>query len=179
MTIAGVILCGGKSRRMGLDKAGLRFNGRTWLDIAAQTLTAAGAETLIYSGRPDLPGGVADPAPDAGPAGGIVAALRHLGDRCDQVLFVPVDMPELPPEALTFLAAQPGAGAFFHGDPLPFALRLSPTVIEAAQAFVTTAARSPSVWGLLIHLGCVEVPAPPGLILRNLNTPEDAATLKS
>lgn len=179
MTIAGVILCGGKSRRMGVDKAGLTFEGRTWLEVAAHTLTTTGVQTILYSGRPDLPGGIADPTPDTGPAGGIAAALHHLSGRCDQALFVPVDMPELPPEALTLLAAHPGAGAFFAGDPLPFALRLGPAVAETAQAFVTTAERSPSVRVLLAHLGCMEIPAPPGLVLRNLNTPEDAATLKS
>lgn len=179
MSLAGIVLCGGKSRRMGVDKAGLMFEGRTWLEVAADALTAAGAAHILYSGRPDLPGGLADPVADSGPAGGVVAALTQVGAEVDQVLCVPVDMPELSPDTLRLLAAHKGIGACFKGQPLPFALRLSPAVLAAAHECVTTAARPPSLRALLRQVGCVELPIPAGLTLRNLNTPQDVAALRA
>ncbi|BBF81537.1 molybdopterin-guanine dinucleotide biosynthesis protein MobA [Asticcacaulis excentricus] len=164
---------------MGVDKAGLMFEGRTWLEIAADTLTAAGATHILYSGRPDLPGGLADPVADSGPAGGVLAALAQVGAEVNQVLCVPVDMPELSPDTLRRLAAHKGIGACFEGQPLPFALRLSPAVLAAAHELVTTAARPPSLRALLRQVGCVELPVPAGLTLRNLNTPQDVAALRS
>lgn len=178
MSLAGIVLCGGKSRRMGVDKAGLIFNGRTWLEVAAHTLTAAGAAHILYSGRPDLPGGLGDPVADSGPAGGVLAALMQVGVDVEQVVCVPVDMPELSPDTLRLLAAHKGVGAYFEGEPLPFALRLSPAVLTAVRQCVTTAARAPSLRALLRQVGCVEIPVPPGLNLRNLNTPQDVAALK-
>lgn len=177
MSLAGIVLCGGKSRRMGVDKAGLIFDGRTWLEIAAHTLMAAGADRILYSGRPDLPGGLADPTPDSGPAGGVVAALKYVILYSDQVLCVPVDMPQLSPDSLRRLAAQPGIGACFEGEPLPFALRLTPAVLTTAEACLS-AQGAPSIRALLHRVGCVEIPVSPGLILRNLNTPQDVASLK-
>lgn len=163
---------------MGVDKAGLILEGRTWLEIAADTLTAAGATQILYSGRPDLPGGLADPVADSGPVGGVLAALTQVGTDVNQVLCVPVDMPELSADTLRLLAAREGIGACFDGEPLPFALRLSPTALGAAQELATTAARAPSLRALLRQVGCVEIPVPAGLILRNMNTPQDIASLK-
>lgn len=179
MSLAGIVLCGGKSRRMGVDKAGLMFEGRTWLEVATDTLTAAGAAHILYSGRPDLPGGLADPVADSGPAGGVLAALTQVGAEVDQVLCVPVDMPELSPDTLRLLAAHKGIGACFEGQPLPFALRPNPAVLAAAHECVTTAARPPSLRALLRQVGCVELLVPAGLTLRNLNTPQDVAALRA
>ena len=76
--LAGVVLCGGHSARMGIDKATITFEGTTLLERALARLDAVCDPVLIASG--DVPiqlGGriaVADTVPGAGPLGGLVAA---------------------------------------------------------------------------------------------------------
>ena len=54
----GIILAGGKSRRMGVDKAGLTLNGMTFLEIQVRKLQLLGAADIMISGKtgcsPDL-----------------------------------------------------------------------------------------------------------------------------
>src|SRR5712691_8368629 len=76
---AGFVLVGGKSSRMGRDKANLPFEGRTLVErVAAAVADAAGSVTLVGPpGRYESLGlpVIADLEPDLGPLGGIHAAL--------------------------------------------------------------------------------------------------------
>jgi len=127
------VLAGGQSSRMGRDKAQLPFRDTTLLKHALGTLRSAGFtpavaglrgdETLI---SPCVAPCIPDTFVDAGPLGGIEAALRSLSDQPPQpVLFVPVDLPLLPKEFLEILferAAHSGAWAtipFATGRPQP------------------------------------------------------------
>jgi molybdopterin-guanine dinucleotide biosynthesis protein A len=108
--LAGLVLCGGRSLRMGIDKATIEVAGATLLDRAVSRLTEVCDPVLI------APGGVrlglderrvvADAIPGAGPLGGIVAALHRSPHRLLAV--VAVDMPWLDPALLRFLAARMG-----------------------------------------------------------------------
>lgn len=98
--LSGLILAGGRSSRMGRDKAALTLpDGRTLLQRQADILRAAGATTLFVSVRADnettLPGAtlVPDSTPDAGPLAGIAAGLRAA--PAGLVLVLAVDMPEV------------------------------------------------------------------------------------
>ena len=82
---AGAVLTGGRSRRMGRDKALLRLDGTPLAVRVAATLVEAGADPVIAVGG-DLAGlraagltAIADPRQGAGPLAGIAAALAHPG----------------------------------------------------------------------------------------------------
>ncbi|WP_420430758.1 molybdenum cofactor guanylyltransferase [Hyphobacterium sp.] len=93
--IAGVVLAGGQSRRMGRDKADVMFEGRKLLDLAEDNLRQAGCASVYVSGRPERTNGIADKDTDQGPAHAMIDAIEFLGDRYGGALFLPVDMPLL------------------------------------------------------------------------------------
>jgi len=94
---AGFVLAGGRSSRMGRDKALVEFRGRPLIELAVSTLRAAGLDVRIAGSRSalDLYGeAVIDGFTDAGPLGGVEAALRD--SRAEWNVFLPVDMPLMP-----------------------------------------------------------------------------------
>jgi molybdopterin-guanine dinucleotide biosynthesis protein A len=103
--VAGVVLCGGHSRRMGSDKALLVFGGERLVDRAVRRLRAVADPVLLACGaRPVTVAGceTVNDAGDAGPLGGIVAGLRASPHALTAV--VAVDMPWLDPALLRLLA---------------------------------------------------------------------------
>jgi molybdenum cofactor guanylyltransferase len=113
--ISGIILAGGKSRRLGLDKTTLLWppsnpEGQTLLEHTVEKLRLVCAEVIVvgYRGERALPEGVRatpDTIQDGGPLGGLYAGLEEA--RHEHALAVPVDMPFLSLELLEWLIAQP------------------------------------------------------------------------
>lgn len=102
MDRAGFVLTGGKSSRMGKDKAMLSFRGRTLVECVAECVKeAAGSVTLV--GQADryaflgLPA-IEDERSGCGPLGGIVAALAQ--EQAEWNLVVACDMPNVTAEWL-------------------------------------------------------------------------------
>ena len=94
----GAVLAGGRSTRLGRDKALLRIGDRPPLAVlGAEALTAAGAERVVVvggdrSGLGDLGLEVVDePAPGAGPLSGIAGALVEAGGS--EVVVLACDLP--------------------------------------------------------------------------------------
>jgi molybdenum cofactor guanylyltransferase len=106
-TRAGFVLAGGRSSRMGADKAFLEFGGRTLLERALAVMAAV-CERVTIVGDPSKFGSygvvIADIFPGCGPLGGIHAALVQ--STAELNLMVAVDMPFVSPELLAFLFAQ-------------------------------------------------------------------------
>ncbi len=101
----GCVLAGGRSTRMGRDKATLPFEGRTLVEHAVEKLHAAGCEPVIAGTRPDLEAYapvLSDLHPGCGPLSGIEAALAA-ATSSSAVLFFPIDLPLLPASFLTLL----------------------------------------------------------------------------
>jgi molybdopterin-guanine dinucleotide biosynthesis protein A len=114
----GVILAGGASRRMGVDKASLTVGECTMLEQMRRKLTSVGAMKIVVLGRPDEADGIADLFPGSGPA----TAIAHYLERQDQGsrhLFVPVDMPAITVPLLRSLATQQ-RWSYFEEHYFPF-----------------------------------------------------------
>jgi molybdenum cofactor guanylyltransferase len=103
----GFVLAGGRSSRMGEDKALLRVGGRQLIQHALEILGEAGLEARIAGARSELasfapvildgPG-----ASELGPLGGICAALS--ASKCRFAVFLPVDLPLIPSSLIAYLA---------------------------------------------------------------------------
>ncbi|MCE7934773.1 MAG: molybdenum cofactor guanylyltransferase [Chlorobi bacterium CHB2] len=112
------ILAGGKSQRMGRDKAELRFGShgqQTWLERLCDLAIASGANAVVV-GR-NRPEGwrnrdvvfLCDALPPCGPLGGLATALAYAGNS--RVALVGCDMPRLTTRAFRWLLAQPVGAA--------------------------------------------------------------------
>ncbi|MDR2054822.1 MAG: molybdenum cofactor guanylyltransferase [Desulfovibrio sp.] len=91
--VVGVVLAGGKSLRLGRDKALLKLHGEDKPCLLSRTaaLLREVCGDVAIAGR-DVFGWrhIPDPAPGLGPAGGIAAALEFTGRAC---LVLPCDLP--------------------------------------------------------------------------------------
>jgi len=101
------LLAGGKSTRMGSDKAFLEFAGSTLLERALKIAHEVSASVWIVGARQKFGGFgkvVEDVYPDQGPLAGIHAALRVSDDDLNVVLAV--DLPFIELGLIRFLLAQ-------------------------------------------------------------------------
>ena len=117
MNFSAAVLAGGRSSRMGRDKAALPYFGGTLLQHQAATLESLGIDDIMISG-----GDVKDIYPGLGPVSGIHACL--MAAKHDAVLFLSVDMPLVPAEELIkLLRAHSGGATVFSQsgktEPLP------------------------------------------------------------
>ena len=99
MDLSGFVLAGGKSSRMGRDKALLKWREGTLLDHMVDLLrTVANPVTVV--GRDSLP----DRVPGLGPLSGIATGLE--ASFTDVNLFVAVDLPFLTHDFLKYLRSR-------------------------------------------------------------------------
>lgn len=106
-----VILAGGYSSRMGVNKAELKINEKTLLEIQINKVRAAGFNRILVSGYETAGNdviSVPDIYPHKGPLSGIHAGLQASAD--DSCLILCVDMPLLPVKVLKDLYSQHTGG---------------------------------------------------------------------
>jgi molybdopterin-guanine dinucleotide biosynthesis protein A len=104
----GVILAGGRSSRMGTDKAAYAVAGRPMIEWVAEALESV-CDRIVVAGREELAGWetLADPGrPHRGPLAGLVAALHALPGR--HLAVVSVDQPWVRSETLRRLGEMAG-----------------------------------------------------------------------
>lgn len=107
MNFGAVILAGGKSSRMGADKARLPINRQSLLARQIKLVRSVGAGEVFISGRPDRSYAefgcpvLTDRFPEAGPLAGIQRALEVC--PAPLLLVLAVDMPKLNPKMLRTL----------------------------------------------------------------------------
>ena len=173
MDLVAIILVGGRSTRMGADKAALIWNGRRAIDRVADLARLAGADQVLTAGH-NYYGlrRIDDPSPDGGPVAGIAAgieAARNLG--CKRVLVLAVDAPTASLDDLQPLLGSPSPGAAFEGLNLPL-------VIDVAAAPVEAGAGWP-VARLIQHAGLPRLACAPAALerLRGANTVEECDRL--
>jgi len=180
--IAGVVLAGGESRRMGRDKALLLRDGVPFVVLIADALRAVFPEVILSANggayRSTGLRQVPDLHPGAGPLAGIHAAMGPV--RRGHVFVLGCDTPLVTPDLIRAVcsAAEPGrisvckdgsglqplAGVY----PCPAAGRL--------DAYLGSGGRS--VAGFLEAEGFLTVDVRSfGDLLRNVNTPGDVQSL--
>lgn len=107
-TEAGLLLAGGRSRRMGRDKVMLNWSGQTLGDHQAETLAQSGVWPLLLSCRADQPwrpeGFVR--VEDRDPEGGVVGAMAHAWTATDTdvLMVLAIDLPRVDPGLLQRIA---------------------------------------------------------------------------
>jgi molybdopterin-guanine dinucleotide biosynthesis protein A len=194
------ILAGGKSMRMGRDKATLPFGGQLLIARAIESLRALHLNPRICGSRSDLANFAPitpDHFPGCGPLAGIEAALSSTDAELN--LFLPVDLPDLPlPFVEWMMARAENAGAVatipsYGGRPQPLCAiyhrAMADTLREALESrnykvmtAVTAAAASLTEPIDAFCMESVAAALPPGVWpadpplrhwFRNLNTPAD------
>jgi molybdopterin-guanine dinucleotide biosynthesis protein A len=107
---AGILLTGGRSRRLGVDKATLVLDGETLVERASRRLTAVCSPVVeAGDGRSGLPAVREDP-PGAGPLAALAAAGTWLRDRDHRgaAVLLAVDLPRVDEPFLRWLCERPG-----------------------------------------------------------------------
>lgn len=194
--IAGVVLCGGKSSRMGRPKWSLPFGDETFLERTVRTIEPVVGPRLVVAAAdqqlPQLPPSVSvvrDRYPEKGPLAGISAALDALAAFPEPPVAAYVtacDVPLLRPEFVAAIVAElgdndlalPREDQFFHPLAAVYRISLAETARKLLQqdrlrpVFLVDAARS----RMIDVDGLRRID--PGLdSLRNTNTPADYAAL--
>jgi molybdopterin-guanine dinucleotide biosynthesis protein A len=182
--LAAFVLAGGKSTRMGSDKAFLKIGGRTLLEHALSLARSLTSDVSIVGNTTTFSRyarTVEDIFPERGPLGGIHAALRS--SRSDLNLMLSVDTPFIPTQFLRYLVEQTTVGAVvtvprvagrwqplcavYHArfaDAAELALASGQNKIDLLFSQVAVRALDESDWQPLGFSAD---------IFRNLNTPEE------
>lgn len=173
MQTIGVVLAGGRSSRMGRDKAALlRDDGRTWLNFSMDVLREASCEQVFVSGRSGEHG-IIDRQVHAGPAAALIDAYLHIVSEfpaSGRLVFIPVDLPNLTAETIAYLSQSAASAVHFKHHPLPLVLNNSPIIQAYIQSISN--AQNMSVHRLVAGLDHEQLTCPPQLeaSLTNVNT---------
>jgi molybdenum cofactor guanylyltransferase len=113
--LAGVVLAGGGSTRVGQPKAWIDWHGRPLVSWLCERLAPLAAPLVVVRAAgqrlPALPPGVetaADARPGRGPLEGFAAGLRVVGGRAGAAVVASCDLPLLHPEFVRALAGRLG-----------------------------------------------------------------------
>ncbi len=169
--LLGVVLAGGRSSRMGEDKALLQWQGQSLLARAKATLLAAGCQDLLISGH--YPGEPCLSDAGGGPLAGIAAVQQQWPAHA--LLLLPVDMPLVTPALLRLLLSSDSTtGAAFAASLLPLLLRPQPQLTALlAQLLAAPEPRQRSLRALVaaVPLPLLALPEALQPRLDNCNTP--------
>lgn len=187
--VFGLVLTGGKSRRMGTDKATMEYHGLPQALWTGQLLSKVCSEVYV-SARPGQDSGTANAFPvledkeeGGGPVVGMLAAMAHRPDVA--WLVVACDLPLLSDSLLQDLSSRrdPTKRATAYrsahdGYPEPLCAIYEPAAVSGVRELFAQGRRCPRWilrdWGgdvLLLDL-------PEERALDNFNTPEDVQSLQ-
>jgi molybdenum cofactor guanylyltransferase len=187
--IGGIVLCGGKSSRMGRPKAWLPFGDEVLLQRVVRIVKQVVSPVVVVAARgQELPplddsiGIARDEYEALGPLAGLATGLASLADRADAAFACPCDTALLRPEFIREIIGRLGSddlviprdGKYHH--PLAAVYRVS---VEPQIRSLLAADRLRPVYLLELVNGCevdvenLRTVDPHLQSLRNLNTPDD------
>lgn len=163
--IAGVVLAGGRSSRMGTNKALLRYRGRPLVEYMGDLLRQAGCNKIYISGEVNGYDCIPDKSLHDGPSYAMANILKLFDGVYRKVLFVPVDMPLIKVKALQNLLIC-DKNAYYTGYPLPACL------VTGGDSNVNA---SSSVKELLVYMNAaqIEISETVQTGMVNVNTQEE------
>lgn len=187
MRLAGIILAGGSSRRMGRIKALLPLDGETFLDrqigllahYCSPVVVVVGEHAAeIEAGRRRPAVTVVNPQPDRGMLSSLQCGLATLPEAIDYFLFIPVDLPRVSKETVEQLVQAAGSARIViprcngrRGHPVLMDASLRPELLAASGSPRDVVER---------HAGQVRyLDVDDEGILADVDTPEDYAALTS
>ncbi len=185
MTVA-VIIGGGRSERMGTNKAELTLEGRTLMERAVDAVTDADVVVIVAPETPLNPARnwpqvmfTLENPPFGGPVAGLAAGVAKLSNRGDEeeVIVLPVDMPAVSDAAGELAAGTPKRDGVVlmdqsgHAQYLTARYRLG-SLRRALGDLGTVRNVSMRRLGDLLEVGRVSVPND---LVADLDTPEQAA----
>lgn len=188
--IAGIVLAGGRSSRMGRDKATMELGGRMLIERAVATLSSFAAQVIVVrapgqsfplvSTRSSLVV-VEDPIEGQGPLVGMAVGLQAA--EAPVAVVIGVDHPFVQPTLLRLLADRVTPLARWvvpvvDGQPRPLCSAFATEAADVLQAHVDRGDRAPMA--VAAELGLLRVPEAEwrvadrdGLSFIDLDTPEE------
>lgn len=178
------VLAGGKSSRMGQNKADLVLQGKTLLDRAVQLLKDSGAELVLVSGEHAGRRSVPDLLPECGPPGALYSLLDHIrqsyGLDGSPLLLIPVDMPLLREATVLHLleASINAQCCHYEGEVFPCVLKATPDLWMHLRNLFTEGTElggRRSMKAIMKFFGSKEIPLPDtgNGEFRNVNTQKE------
>jgi molybdenum cofactor guanylyltransferase len=186
--LLGLVLAGGRSSRMGSDKAAIRYGELTQLERAVDLVRQFANETFV-SVRPDQASDplrkkfaqIVDSGDVEGPAAGIRAAQIARPDAA--WLVVACDLPHLGSATLQHLIGHRDATkvatayrSSHDGLPEPLCAIYEPAAGAALQAFLATGRNCPRKFLISSDTQLLSPPDPEAL--DNVNTPDELAAAR-
>lgn len=185
ITLEAAVLAGGRSRRMGRDKASIEIDGEPLWLRQVRLAMSSGARRVFLSVRPNQDLDIADVERvvdtrlDLGPLSGIAASFAAC--RGTHLLVLAVDMPSLTARILREILTRcdAGIGVIPHtdGDAQPLAGIYTRDCLGSAERRLMEGALSVRAWAAeCLRSGhCIrwDVPEPDAPLFANWNSPED------
>jgi len=182
VNIAGVVLAGGQSLRMGQDKAQLIIEQHSLLSRAVALLHNVGLKDCFVSGDYKGFNCIIDQQPALGPIAGLAACVTQLNCDYDAIFIIPVDMPLLAPEDCSNLLQQfinqnesNKQGLYYQDAIFPMLLVLNSTLSDYLQEVVNSSHKKHrSLYRLLntLDIKAINNKESDAFRFENTNTPE-------
>jgi molybdenum cofactor guanylyltransferase len=189
VTVGGIVLCGGKSTRMGVPKATLPFGDETMLQRVVRLLGTVVSPIIVVAAReqslPALADGIVvarDEREAKGPLEGIRAGLRALPDAIDAAYITSCDVPLLVPafveRMIDLMGKHDIAVMEIDGFPHPLSAVYRRSVLPQVESLLGADRLRPVFLFDAMRTRRVKpeemrIADPQLKTLRNLNTPED------
>lgn len=176
MKIAGIVLAGGLSSRMGQDKAQLLLQKKTLLSHNVALLSSLSLSDVFVSGEYDGFDCIIDIHQSIGPIGGLHACVEALFTNYDALFIIPVDMPLLrKKECIALLQdfKMYPQGVFYTPAIFPMILPLHQHLRDYCQeVLVSPHNKQRSLYRMLktLKLQAINYPTEQSIRFRNSNT---------